>query len=80
VWAVLTRRGPGRLAGVLLSSLFEAISNLCEVTVLFDTLTYAFSCNRFDVYFSLSNWLYTQSAGAWLRLRMMDLTLLDPRP
>lgn len=41
LWAVLTRRGAGRLAGVLLSSLVEAMLNVCQVKAFINGPRYA---------------------------------------
>lgn len=41
VWVVLTRRGLGRRAGALLSSLFEAMLNVYHVKTFLNSLTYA---------------------------------------
>lgn len=45
LWVVLTRRGLGRRADVPLFSLFEAIVNVCQLKVLFNTLIYTKAAN-----------------------------------
>lgn len=72
LWAVLTRRGAGRLTGVLLSTLVEAMLNMCQMKALINALTYAKGMISVAMDYMVTSQSVVsyidRSADAWLRL------------